>query len=49
MTTHDSGAHVAELMYMDKSALPAVGGERFNRLIFARSPYLFQHRVNALG
>lgn len=49
MTTHDSGAHVAELMNMDKSALPADGGERFNRLIFARSPYLLQHAENPVA
>jgi uncharacterized protein len=46
MTTHDSGAHVANLMNIDKSALPSDGGERFNRLIFARSPYLLQHAEN---
>ncbi len=31
---------------MDKSALPADGGERYNRLIFADSPYLLQHAEN---
>src|SRR5512137_2940917 len=33
-------------MAIDKSSLPADGGERFNRLIFARSPYLLQHAEN---
>ena len=43
---HDSRAHLAELIAIDKSTLPADGGERFNRLIFARSPYLLQHAEN---
>jgi len=42
----DSRAHLAGLMAIDKSSLPADGGERFNRLIFARSPYLLQHAEN---
>jgi uncharacterized protein YyaL (SSP411 family) len=42
----DSGAHLAGLMAIDKTTLPADGGERFNRLIFARSPYLLQHAEN---
>jgi len=46
MTIHDSGAHVANLMNIDKNSLPADGGGRFNRLIFARSPYLLQHAEN---
>jgi len=46
MTLLDSGAHLAGLMAIDKSSLPADGGERFNRLIFARSPYLLQHAEN---
>jgi len=45
-TTRDSGVHLAELMAIDKSSLPADGGERFNRLIFAQSPYLLQHAEN---
>jgi len=45
-STLDSGAHLAELIAIDKSSLPADGGERFNRLIFARSPYLLQHAEN---
>ena len=48
MTTliKDTAAHIAGLMAIDKSALPADGGQRFNRLIFARSPYLLQHAEN---
>ncbi len=48
MTTNiqDTAAHIAELMAIDKNALPADGGQRFNRLIFARSPYLLQHAEN---
>ncbi len=42
----DSRAHLAELVAIDKTALPSDGGERFNRLIFARSPYLLQHAEN---
>ena len=45
-TTLDSGAHLAELMAIDKPSLPADGGDRFNRLIFATSPYLLQHAEN---
>ncbi|MBL0225678.1 MAG: thioredoxin domain-containing protein [Geobacteraceae bacterium] len=33
-------------MAIDKSTLPSDGGERYNRLIFARSPYLLQHAEN---
>lgn len=48
MTLHfkDTAAHIASLMAIDKSALPPNGGDRFNRLIFARSPYLLQHAEN---
>jgi uncharacterized protein YyaL (SSP411 family) len=42
----DSGAHLAGLIAIDKNTLPADGGEHFNRLIFARSPYLLQHAEN---
>ncbi len=42
----DTAAYVASLMAIDKTILPADGGERFNRLIFARSPYLLQHAEN---
>ena len=44
--TLDSRAHLAGLISLDKSTLPADGGEHFNRLIFARSPYLLQHAEN---
>lgn len=33
-------------MTLDKSNLPADGGDLYNRLIFARSPYLLQHAEN---
>lgn len=45
-TVADSGAHLAGLMAIDRTGLPSDGGERFNRLIFARSPYLLQHAEN---
>ena len=45
-TSQDTAAYVAGLMAIDKTTLPADGGERFNRLIFARSPYLLQHAEN---
>ena len=44
--SQDTAAYVASLMAVDKTALPSDGGERFNRLIFARSPYLLQHAEN---
>lgn len=44
--SNDTAAYVASLMTIDKTTLPADGGERFNRLIFARSPYLLQHAEN---
>ena len=34
------------LSELNKNTLPPDGGERFNRLIFARSPYLLQHAEN---
>ncbi|HEX2767948.1 MAG TPA: thioredoxin domain-containing protein, partial [Geobacteraceae bacterium] len=34
------------LIELEKSSLPADGGADFNRLIFARSPYLLQHAEN---
>lgn len=48
MTTviKDSAARIADLQAIDKSSLPADGGHAFNRLIFARSPYLLQHAEN---
>ncbi|MDD2582558.1 MAG: thioredoxin domain-containing protein [Desulfuromonadaceae bacterium] len=45
-TSQDTAAYVATLMAIDKTALPTDGGEHFNRLIFARSPYLLQHAEN---
>ncbi len=45
----DTAAYVASLMAIDKSTLSADGGERFNRLIFARSPYLLQHAENPVA
>jgi len=45
-SSNDTAAYVASLMAIDKTTLPADGGERFNRLIFARSPYLLQHAEN---
>ncbi|MDD2900570.1 MAG: thioredoxin domain-containing protein, partial [Desulfuromonadaceae bacterium] len=48
-TTQDSAAYVASLMAIDKTTLPTDGGERFNRLIFARSPYLLQHAENPVA
>ncbi|MFZ4858579.1 MAG: thioredoxin domain-containing protein [Desulfuromonadaceae bacterium] len=48
-TANDTAAYVAGLMAIDKSTLPADGGERFNRLIFARSPYLLQHAENPVA
>src|SRR5512143_140667 len=43
---HDAGAYLRRLIEIDKSSLPPDGGERFNRLIFADSPYLLQHAEN---
>jgi uncharacterized protein YyaL (SSP411 family) len=37
---------LAALLTLDRSTLPADGGADFNRLIFARSPYLLQHAKN---
>jgi hypothetical protein len=37
---------IRSLDMLDKSTLPPDGGTRFNRLIFARSPYLLQHAEN---
>jgi uncharacterized protein YyaL (SSP411 family) len=44
--TLDNNQMISDLMNMDKSTLPPDGGEHFNRLIFARSPYLIQHSGN---
>jgi uncharacterized protein YyaL (SSP411 family) len=48
-SSNDTAAYVASLVAIDKTALPADGGERFNRLIFARSPYLLQHAENPVA
>ncbi len=48
-SSNDTAAYVASLMAIDKTTLPADGGERFNRLIFARSPYLLQHAENPVA
>jgi uncharacterized protein YyaL (SSP411 family) len=45
-SSNDTASYIASLMAIDRSTLPADGGERFNRLIFARSPYLLQHAEN---
>jgi len=42
----DSGAYLAALLTLEKSNLPSDGGDLYNRLIFARSPYLLQHAEN---
>lgn len=44
--TRDTAAYIAGLMTIDKNPIPADGGLRFNRLIFAHSPYLLQHAEN---
>ncbi len=42
----DENLRIREFIGMDKSSLPPDGGARFNRLIFATSPYLLQHADN---
>ncbi len=37
---------LAQLLHVDRKILPANGGDLYNRLIFARSPYLLQHAEN---
>ncbi len=39
---------VSQLSRVDLSALPVDGGERYNRLIFDKSPYLLQHAENPI-
>lgn len=39
---------VARLTAIDVSSLPPDGGDRFNRLIFEKSPYLLQHAENPI-
>ncbi|GFE61072.1 thioredoxin domain-containing protein [Geobacter sp. AOG2] len=48
-TKLDTSAHIARLRALDKSSLPPDGGQHFNRLIFARSPYLLQHAENPVS
>jgi hypothetical protein len=45
----DTAAYIARLRALEKSALPPDGGQGFNRLIFARSPYLLQHAENPVA
>jgi uncharacterized protein YyaL (SSP411 family) len=45
-TLKDDNAKIRRLTELDKSSLPSDGGANFNRLIFARSPYLLQHAEN---
>ena len=42
----DENARIRKFIELDKTTLPADGGPRFNRLIFAKSPYLLQHADN---
>jgi uncharacterized protein YyaL (SSP411 family) len=39
---------VQRLSEIDTKTLPVDGGERYNRLIFAKSPYLLQHAENPI-
>jgi len=47
--TIDTAAYIARLRTVDKSTLPPDGGPRYNRLIFAASPYLLQHAENPVA
>jgi hypothetical protein len=42
----DDNSKLQRLIDLDKNSLPSDGGPEFNRLIFARSPYLLQHAEN---
>jgi uncharacterized protein len=42
----DENARIRRLIELDKGLLPPDGGDTFNRLIFATSPYLLQHAEN---
>ena len=42
----DENLKIRRLAQIDKTALPPDGGAKYNRLIFARSPYLLQHAEN---
>ena len=45
-SARDWNERLAGLLEIDMEGLPPDGGERFNRLIFATSPYLLQHAEN---
>ncbi len=45
-TEENGNLRLQRLIEVDKNSLPADGGPDFNRLIFARSPYLLQHAEN---
>ena len=45
----DGTTRIRELLALDRSTIPADGGERFNRLIFQASPYLLQHAENPVA
>jgi uncharacterized protein YyaL (SSP411 family) len=42
----DENARIKEFIELDKESIPSDGGPQFNRLIFAKSPYLLQHADN---
>ena len=42
----DENIKLQRLIKLDRTSLPSDGGPGFNRLIFARSPYLLQHAEN---
>lgn len=41
-----NNAQLQALLDLDRTTLPSDGGEKYNRLIFSRSPYLLQHAEN---
>ncbi|RII25819.1 MAG: thioredoxin domain-containing protein [Geobacter sp.] len=45
----DGNAELRRLLNLDRKSIPADGGEQFNRLVFASSPYLLQHAENPVG
>jgi uncharacterized protein YyaL (SSP411 family) len=46
MANKDENVRIREFIELDKKSIPSDGGPRFNRLIFAKSPYLLQHADN---
>lgn len=42
----DENSRIRRLMEVDRTSLPADGGEAYNRLVFSASPYLLQHADN---